>query len=168
LAAPPLEDRAELADDRAGLSRDAPPGEPEHEEAVRGKGGVAAAVGLEGAGRVVQAAAVELDGDALARPQGVDLDQPVGEVDVRVHPREGQAAGPAQREEALLEAWVGVAGVGLVENARQRSRAGSAARGVAQGAGIEEPQDRGLVDGALRARRGSGSRRGRRACGPRR
>jgi hypothetical protein len=41
----------------------------------RGEGSVASAILLEGAGRSVDRGAVELDDDALARPERIHLDE---------------------------------------------------------------------------------------------
>ena len=63
------------------MGGDAVPGEPDDDVADGRQGGVAFAVGVEGAARAVIALAVELDDDALTGKDDVDGDEAVAEVD---------------------------------------------------------------------------------------
>lgn len=114
----------------------------------RGEGSVASAILLEGAGRSVDCGAVELDDDALATPEGVDLDEPIAQRQVRIEPRARKTGAVAQREKPLLEAAARDAGRRPREGGAQRRDPAAfrdAIHGVVDGTGIEEAQHLGLV-----------------------
>src|SRR4051812_27843310 len=114
------EQRAELVRDRAGVVAQLAPGDADDAVAGERELAVASAVALERLARGVDGIAVELDDEALGRPQGVRVVRAEG----LVHLGAWEAVRVDEGEEALFEdgSRDRLAEVALLEDAPERVR----------------------------------------------
>lgn len=147
--------RLEVGGDLGGFVCQLVAGDADRAVARGDETAVAVAVVAEGAAGAVGGEAVELDDDALGRPEAVDLVVFLAEVDRGVEARAREVEVVQEGEEDVLEGTAGAAaGVGGLAGQRYSGRPGSAVTWVAieeggHGEVVVQPMEFDVADGDL-------------------